>query len=131
MALIPDPTARGEMSIADCIITALENSKALDIRRLDVRELTDITDDMIIANGTSRRHVSALAEQVRVAGRQLQRRALSIEGESEGEWVVLDYGEAVIHLMVPDARTFYDLEGLWDTRLGEILRQQRELKSDG
>ena len=131
MALIPDPTARGAMSIADCIITALENAKALDIRRLDVRELTDITDDMIIANGTSRRHVSALAEQVRVAGRQLQRRALSIEGESEGEWVVLDYGEAVIHLMVPDARTFYDLEGLWDTRLGEILRQQRELKSDG
>ena len=115
MALIPDPTARGEMSIAECIITALENAKALDIRRLDVRELTDITDDMIIANGTSRRHVSALAEQVRVAGRQLQRRALSIEGESEGEWVVLDYGEAVIHLMVPDARTFYDLEGLWDT----------------
>ena len=131
MALIPEPTARGEMSIADCIITALENGKALDICRLDVRELTDITDDMIIANGTSRRHVSALAEQVRVAGRQLQRRALSIEGESEGEWVVLDYGEAVIHLMVPDARTFYDLEGLWDTRLGEILRQQRELKSDG
>ena len=131
MAFIPEPTARGETSIADCIITALENAKALDIRRLDVRELTDITDDMIIANGTSRRHVSALAEQVRVAGRQLQRRALSIEGESEGEWVVLDYGEAVIHLMVPDARTFYDLEGLWDTRLGEILRQQRELKSDG
>ena len=131
MALIPDPTARGEMSSADCIITALENAKALDFCRLDVRELTDITDDMIIANGTSRRHVSALAEQVRVAGRQLQRRALSIEGESEGEWVVLDYGEAVIHLMVPDARTFYDLEGLWDTRLGEILRQQRELKSDG
>ena len=122
MAFIPEPTARGETSIADCIIAALENAKALDIRRLDVRELT---------NGTSRRHVSALAEQVRVAGRQLQRRALSIEGESEGEWVVLDYGEAVIHLMVPDARTFYDLEGLWDTRLGEILRQQRELKSDG
>ena len=115
----------------DFIITVLEDAKASDVRLLDVRQLTDITDYMVIANGTSRRHVVAMAERVREAGLKLELRPFAVEGEGEGEWIVLDYGDAVIHLMMPDRRVFYDLDGLWDPELGEILKQRRQLTGDG
>jgi ribosome-associated protein len=72
-----------------------------------------------------------MAERVREAGLKLELRPLAAEGEGEGEWIVLDYGDAVIHLMMPDRRIFYDLDGLWDPELGEILKQRRQLTGDG
>ena len=131
MALTSDQIDIGDTRVADFIITVLEDAKASDVRLLDVRQLTDITDYMVIANGTSRRHVVAMAERVREAGLKLELRPLAVEGEGEGEWVVLDYGDAVIHLMMPDRRVFYDLDGLWDPELGEILKQRRQLTGDG
>ena len=131
MALTSDQIDIGDTRVADFVITVLEDAKASDVRLLDVRLLTDITDYMVIANGTSRRHVVAMAERVRKAGLKLELRPLAVEGEGEGEWIVLDYGDAVIHLMIPDKRVFYDLDGLWDPELGEILKQRRQLTGDG
>ena len=131
MALTSDQIDIGDTRVADFVITVLEDAKASDVRLLDVRLLTDITDYMVIATGTSRRHVGAMAERVREAGLKLELRPLAVEGEGEGEWIVLDYGDAVIHLMIPDKRVFYDLDGLWDPELGEILKQRRQLTGDG
>ena len=131
MALTSDQIDIGDTRVADFVITVLEDAKASDVRLLDVRQLTDITDYMVIANGTSRRHVVAMAERVRAAGLKLELRPLAVEGEGEGEWIVLDYGDAVIHLMMPDRRVFYDLDGLWDPELGQILKQRRQLTGDG
>ena len=131
MALTSDQIDIGDTRVADFVITVLEDAKASDVRLLDVRLLTDITDYMVIANGTSRRHVVAMAERICEAGLKLELRPLAVEGEGEGEWIVLDYGDAVIHLMIPDKRVFYDLDGLWDPELGEILKQRRQLTGDG
>ena len=131
MALTSDQIDIDDTRVADFVITVLEDAKASDVRLLDVRLLTDITDYMVIANGTSRRHVVAMAQPVREAGLKLELRPLAVEGEGEGEWIVLDYGDAVIHLMIPDKRVFYDLDGLWDPELGEILKQRRQLTGDG
>ena len=131
MALTSDQIDIGDTRVADFVITVLEDAKASDVRLLDVRLLTDITDYMVIANVTSRRHVVAMAERIREAGLKLELRPLAVEGEGEGEWIVLDYGDAVIHLMIPDKRVFYDLDGLWDPELGEILKQRRQLTGDG
>ena len=131
MALTSDQIDIGDTRVADFVITVLEEAKASDVRLLDVRQLTDITDYMVIANGTSSRHVVAMAERVREAGLKHELRPLAAEGEGEGEWIVLDYGDAVIHLMMPDRRVFYDLDGLWDPELGEILKQRRQLAGDG
>jgi ribosome-associated protein len=131
MALTSDQIDIGDTRVADFVITVLEEAKASDVRLLDVRQLTDITDYMVIANGTSSRHVVAMAERVREAGLKRELRPLAAEGEGEGEWIVLDYGDVVIHLMMPDRRVFYDLDGLWDPELGEILKQRRQLTGDG
>ena len=131
MALTSDQIDIDDTRVADFVITVLEDAKASDVRLLDVRLLTDITDYMVIANGTSRRQVVAMAERIREAGLKLELRPLAVEGEGEGEWIVLDYGDAVIHLMIPDKRVFYDLDGLWDPELGEILKQRRQLTGDG
>ena len=83
------------------ILDALEEAKAVDICQLDVRKLTDITDFMVIASGTSHRHVHAMAERVREAARQQQLRPIGIEGEAENDWILIDYAEVVVHVMMP------------------------------
>ena len=90
MALTSDQIDIGDTRVADFVITVLEDAKASDVRLLDVRQLTDITDYMVIANGTSRRHVVAMAERVRDAGLKLELRPLAVEGAGEGDWIVLD-----------------------------------------
>ena len=112
------------------IVEALDEAKAENIRQLDVRKLTDITDFMVIANGTSHRHVHALAERVREAARQKQVRLIGIEGEVENDWILMDYADVVVHLMMPQAREFYSLERLWNDRLGETVQHRRDMFSD-
>ena len=112
------------------ILEALGEAKAEDIRQLDVRKLTDITDFMVIASGTSHRHVHAMAERVREAAHQERVRPIGIEGEAENDWILMDYADVVVHLMMPQAREFYSLEQLWNNHLGDAVRRRRDTLSD-
>jgi ribosome-associated protein len=95
------------------IVAALEDVKAKDIVTLDVRNMTSVTDYMIIASGTSKRHVKALIENVADQTRAAGQRAIGIEGEEGSEWVLLDLQDALVHVMLPKVREFYNLEKLW------------------
>jgi len=104
------------------IITALEDLKAVNLVELDVGALTDVTDIMIFASGTSSRHVKSLADNVVVELKKKDVKPLGVEGQQVGEWVLVDYGDAVVHIMLPDTREFYDLERLWSALPGDERR---------
>ncbi|MBI2992996.1 MAG: ribosome silencing factor [Gammaproteobacteria bacterium] len=95
------------------LVSALDTMKAMDIRSLDVRGLTSITDFMIIASGRSDRQVRALAQKALECARQFKVPVLGTEGEREGEWVLIDLGDVIVHLMHPETRAYYQLEKLW------------------
>lgn len=97
----------------DSVVTALEDAKALDIVLLDVRKLTDIADYMIVASGTSTRHVAGVADKLVDHMRALGRKPIGMEGKEIGEWVLIDFGDVVAHIMRPQTRDFYNLEKLW------------------
>ena len=113
------------------IVDELDDAKALDILELDIRSLTQIADWMVVASGTSSRHVLALAERLRAAGVRYGVKPSGVEGESDGEWVLLDFGDLIVHLMLPATREVYDLEGLWNERLGAQVTQARERQGEG
>ncbi len=95
------------------VITALEDLKAQDIQILDVRGMTSITDLMIVASGTSDRHIKALADNVVEAVKKHDVQPIGVEGESSREWVLVDLGDIILHVMHPQTRAFYNLEKLW------------------
>ncbi len=99
--------------LLNAVIAALEDHKAVDIKVLDVRKLTTFADYMVIASGRSSRQVKALSDYVAEASRHLQVRPLGIEGEQAAEWILVDLGDVVVHLMQAEARDFYQLEKLW------------------
>ena len=94
-------------------IAALEEIKAQDITTIDVRDKTSITDFMVIASGTSSRHVKSLVDNVLEKTKEQGVRPIGSEGLDSGEWALLDLGDIVVHVMLPTARQFYDLERLW------------------
>ena len=98
-------------------LLALEALKADNIIVLDVRAQTSFTDYMIFASGNSTRHVSAIADSVVEAAKATGDPALGIEGEDVGEWVLVDLGDVVVHIMLPDVRLYYELEKLWGEEL--------------
>jgi len=99
--------------LSELVVEALEEVKGKDIVRLDVRDLTTVTDYMVVASGTSNRHVKALAEAVADRSKAAGHRPSGIEGENGSEWVLLDLGDALVHVMLPRVREFYNLEKLW------------------
>ena len=100
-------------TIEQLICDTLIDAKGQDIRVLDVRKVTDFTDFMVIVSGTSNRHVVSMAEKVREKLRDFGRKALGTEGEKPGDWVLVDFGDVVVHIMRPQTRDFYNLEKLW------------------
>ena len=99
--------------LTDLVVDALDDIKAQDIVKLDVRDMTTVTDYMIVASGTSSRHVQALVENVAEKAKAAGHRPLGIEGEDGGEWVLLDLQDTLVHVMLPKVREFYNLEKLW------------------
>jgi ribosome-associated protein len=96
------------------VLAALTDMKAVNIKLLDVRGLTDVADTMIIASGTSDRHVRAIAENVVTQAKQMGYRPRGIEGTRDSEWVLVDLQDVLVHVMLPRVREFYALEQLWE-----------------
>jgi len=109
--------------------TALDDLKAVNTVTLDVTELTDVMDYLVIASGTSNRHVKSLANNVVMEAKKQGARPLGVEGEGAGDWVLVDFGDVVVHVMLPATRDFYDLERLWSrpevASAGEQKAEQR------
>lgn len=99
--------------LSELVVEALEEVKGKDIVRLNVSEMTSVTDYMVVASGTSNRHVKALAEAVSDKAKAAGHRPSGIEGEDGSEWVLLDLGDTLVHVMLPRVREFYNLEKLW------------------
>ena len=102
--------------LSDLIVDALEEIKGQDIVKLNVRDMTTVTDWMVVASGTSSRHVQALIDNVAQKAKAAGHRPTGIEGESGAEWVLLDLQDALVHVMLPKVRDFYNLEKLWSIR---------------
>jgi ribosome-associated protein len=101
-------------SLQEIVLGALADMKAVDVRALDVRGLTDITDTMVVASGTSDRHVRSITDRVVERCKEAGFRPYGLEGERDGEWVLLDLQDIVLHVMLPRVRQFYALEKLWE-----------------
>ncbi|WP_019465312.1 ribosome silencing factor [Dyella japonica] len=95
------------------VLNALDELKAKDIREIDVRGKTSIADLLVIASGTSARHVKSIADEVVKFAKQAGVMPLGVEGEQEAEWVLVDLGDVIVHVMLPRIREFYGLERLW------------------
>jgi len=100
-------------SLKTLVTDALDDLKAVNTVTLDVTDLTDVTDCLVIASGTSNRHVKSLANNVVVEAKKAGIPPLGVEGDDVGEWVLVDFGDVVLHVMLPATRDFYDLERLW------------------
>ncbi|MDX1443990.1 MAG: ribosome silencing factor [Gammaproteobacteria bacterium] len=99
--------------LRDEVLRALEDMKATDVTAIDVRGRTAITDFMVIASGTSDRHVKAIANSVQKEMKDRGVKPVGIEGDRDAEWVLLDLNDVVVHIMLPEIRDFYNLEKLW------------------
>ena len=107
--------------IRDIAVQALEDLKGMDIVAIDVHDITTITDYMIICTGRSTTHIKALADNVVKEAKEKKVSLIRLEGEKENEWLLVDLGDAVVHVMLANARAFYSLEDLW-----EPIREMRE-----
>jgi len=114
----PNPAAE----LTALVLSALDDLKGTDVKVLDVRELTPITDTMVICTGTSSRHVKSLAENVVEKAGRRGIRPIGVEGLGEGEWVLVDLNGVLVHVMQAQARLFYQLEKLWDMSQAEGSR---------
>jgi ribosome silencing factor RsfS/YbeB/iojap len=105
---------KAKPSLKTVVIDALADMKALEVKVLDVRGLTDIADFMVIASGTSDRHVRSVAQRVVEKTKEAGFRPHGVEGQQDSDWVLIDLSEMIVHVMLPRVREFYGLEKLWD-----------------
>lgn len=109
---LPDPPPPVEVLLKS-VHAAIDELKARDTVEIDVRGKTSVCDFMVIASGTSTRHVKSIADEVVKNAKRLDCQPLGVEGEREAEWVLVDLGDVVVHVMLPRIREFYALERLW------------------
>ena len=102
-----------DSTITDLVVDALDDLKAVDTKIVDVRDLSSVTDFLVVASGNSSRHVKSLADKVVVKAKEAGCPPIGVEGERDADWVLVDLGDVVVHVMQPAARSFYDLERLW------------------
>lgn len=95
-------------------VDALDAMKGVNVVSIDVRGRTDVMDYLVVGSGTSNRHVKSLADRVIEKAKEAGSRPLGIEGQDTGDWVLVDLGDVVVHIMLPATRDFYDLERLWN-----------------
>ena len=105
---------KAPVGVLKVVESALDEMKAANVAVLDVHKLTDITDTMIIATGNSDRHVRSIADRVVEHAKKAGFRPTGVEGERDGEWVLVDLQDIIVHIMLPRVREFYRLESLWD-----------------
>lgn len=111
------------------VVEELDEMKAEDVRELDVRELTNITDYMVVATGRTGRHVRSIAEKVALSAKHRGEPALGVEGEQEAEWVLVDLCDVVLHVMQPETRELYQLEKFW-SQMGELREDEEDPNAD-
>lgn len=111
-------------ALKQLVLTAIDDMKGEDVVELNVRDKTSVTDLLIIASGTSSRHVKSIASHIAAEAKKSGHMPLGVEGEEQGEWVLVDLGDLVVHVMQPQVRQFYDLEKLWnfDESDGVVVR---------
>ncbi len=112
-------------ALSVAIVDALDANKAENIELLDVRKLTDVTDYMVIASGTSDRHVQAVARNMLDALAPQRIKPISVEGEDVKDWILVDFVDVVVHVMKRETRAFYDLESLWGERVANLKRDKK------
>ena len=125
-AKVSRPPARAPL--VKLITTALDDMKAVNVKVLDVRTITDVADYMVLASGNSDRHVRSIADRVAEAAKSAGFRALGMEGQRDGEWVLLDRNDVVVHVMLARVREFYGLESLWEVAPAREPRPVRARK---
>ena len=119
-------------TLKDTVINALQDLKAKDIIVIDVSERTSVTDYMVIASGSSNRHVKSIAENVISEAKARGARPFGTEGREAADWILVDLGDIVVHVMLPAAREFYDLERFWrDAPANESGETHGPAKQDG
>ena len=109
-------------------LAALEDMKAVNVQVIDVRDLTTITDIMVVASGTSTRHIKAIADNVALEAKKHGVKALGVEGDKGSEWILVDLADVVVHVMMPEIREFYALEKLWS--VGSGRQPPRDTETD-
>lgn len=115
------PSEAPSGSIAQTIVTSLDDSKAEDVVSIDLHGKTSLADVMIIATGRSNVHVGAIAERVIRALKEVQQKAPRVEGLRSCDWVLIDAGDVIVHIFRPEVRQFYNLEKMWGVdRPGEL-----------
>lgn len=115
--------------LIDVVCNALDDLKAQNIVSLDVMPMSEVMDTLIIASGTSNRHVKSLAQNVIDEAKKHDLKPIGIEGMEAADWVLVDYGSVVVHLMLPQTRQFYDLEKLWSPLERSEAADEAELGS--
>ena len=102
------------------IIDAIDDLKGKDVKSLNLTGVASFTDHMVFASGTSNRHVKSIAQSILDKAKQAGVTPLGVEGEDSGDWILVDLGDVVVHVMLPETREFYDIERLWSDQAGQV-----------
>ena len=114
------PPARA--ALVKTVAAALDDMKAVNVKVLDVRDVTDVSDCKVLASGNSDRHVRSIADRVVERAKAAGFRPMGVEGQRDGEWVLVDLNDVIVHVMLPRVREFYGLEGLWEVTPSKVSR---------